>query len=139
MKAPGGANLMAAMAGLLVAACAQQGLPAQKTPHRDLLERAPRAAVIGEHGAYNIAWFTLNDSVFQPVPVYEVLVSYHTPRRGAVAVLEKHWSEMRVVALDEIARRCPPPAVWAVLDEDRSYEAGDRGEGAGLRVVYRCD
>lgn len=139
MKVLRGANAAVIGMGLLAAACAQSGPPAQETPHEDLFERSPRAAVVGEHGAYNIAWFTLNDSVLLPAPAYEVMVTYHTPRRGPGAVLDKHWAEMRQVALAEIARRCPAPAEWTVLDETRSYDSGERAMGGEIRVVYRCE
>ena len=128
---------------LLAAGCAtpghQTGDPQPDTsPHQGFFERGPRASVVGEHGTYNIAWLTITDQILLQKPVYEVLVTYHSPRRGAGAVTEKHWREMQQVAQDEIIRRCPAPAQAEVLRSMRDYDSGNRAAGAELRVDYSC-
>lgn len=121
----------------ILAVFAASAVPAA-AQHQGFFERGPRASVTGEHGTYNIAWFTINDQVLLAKPYYEVLVSYHTPRRGAGAVFEKHWQEMRQVARDEIARRCEPPATWEIIRSTQEYDSEFRGKGAELRMTYSC-
>lgn len=156
MKNPIQANLhsrhiapsgLAVCIALLLAGC-QAGYtppPAREAPgqdaqgqHQGLFERGPRAAVVGEHGTYNIAWITVQDQVLLQKPVYEVLVSYHPTNRGPGGVKDHHWAEMMQVAEAEIARRCPPPGAPQVLGSSRDNDARQRAMGAEVRVTYAC-
>ncbi len=137
------AALLSVSALLLTPGCATAqhpgaAPPADPAPHQGFFERGPRASVVGEHGTYNIAWLTITDQILLQKPVYEVLVTYHTPRRGPSAVLEKHWQEMLQVARDEINRRCQPPAQADILRSMRDYDSEHRAAGAELRVDYSC-
>jgi len=125
------------LAAFLIAAIATPAGPAA-AQNRSFFERAPRWAVVGEHGTYNIAWITIMDSLLLPKPFYEVTVSFKPARRGVGAVPERNWREMSEVALEEIARRCPPPAQWEVAGSVRDFDPGDRPARAALRVTYRC-
>ena len=126
------------LAGSLALVCGLLMSGAAAAQHQGLFERGPRASVTGEHGTYNIAWITITDQVLLQKPEYEVMVTYHSPRRGAGAVKQKHWDEMLQVATDEIARRCQPPAEWEVLTSWQAYAPSERGMGAELRVTYPC-
>jgi len=126
-----------AIAGMIIAAMAL--LPsAAGAQHQGLFERGPKASVIGEHGAYNIAWITLQDQIFLQKPVYELMITYHPAGRGPGAVRQRHWDEMLQVASAEIAERCPPPAESGVLNSTQDYDPSERHLGAELRVTYYC-
>ena len=134
-----------ALAASLLTACQTAptpkpaGTPIQTSgQHQGLFERGPRAAIVGEHGTYNIAWITVQDQVLMPKPVYEVLVSFHPTNRGPGGVKDRHWAEMMQVAEAEIARRCQPSATPQILSSNRDYDARQRAMGAELRVNYSC-
>jgi len=132
-----GGTAFAAFLAILMAGC-QTTSAQQPSQHEGLFERGPRGAIVGEHGTYNIAWITVQDQVLLQKPVYEVLVSYHPTNRGPGGVKEHHWTEMMLVAQDEIARRCIAPATGQILSSSRDYDPRQRAMGAEIRVNYIC-
>lgn len=106
--------------------------------HQDFMDRA-RWSVVGEHGAYNIAWINLTDMLLLAKPRYELMITYHPAGRGPGAVKARHWEEMVSIAREEIARRCPPPGRWEIVSSRRDYDPSERRLGAELRVTYTCE